>query len=150
CIAYILLMTCFAPRIFCLPLCLALSAVAIAQDNNEDQSAKAIRDRRVRTLVEQIDKQVQAEKAAKVAADAGIRVEDVASPLNPAEQQYFDRLKPLLSVELALAVRVCNLDGAQRKELIASGEECAKKAARELASPQQQQVQGFGGGFGRP
>jgi hypothetical protein len=133
--------------IICAPLCLALAAAAVlAQDNNQDQSAKALRERQARAAAQaEAQRQVQAAKA-KVAADA-IKVEAVAGPLNAAEQQYFERLKPMLTVEVDLAERVCNLDAAQRKVLEDAGEDCAKKTAQQLASPQQQQVF-FGGGGG--
>jgi len=129
-----------------------VAAAALAQDNNQDQSAKAVRERQARAAAQaEAQRQAQAAKV-KAAADA-IKVEAVAGPLNPVEQQLLDRLKPLLSVELALAERVCNLDAAQRKELDDAGEECARKVARQLASPQQQVIIrrgriGGGGGFG--
>jgi hypothetical protein len=126
--------------------CLALvAASALAQDNNQDQSAKAVRERQARAAA-QAEAQREAQAAKAKAADA-IKVEAVAGPLNPVEQQFFDRLKPLLTVELALAERVCNLDAQQRKSLEDSGEDCAKKTAQQLASPQQQQIL-FGGGGG--
>ena len=132
-------------------LCLAFAAAAgLAQDNNQDQSAKALRERQARAAAQaEAQRQAQAAKA-KAAADA-INVEAVAGPLNPVEQQYFDRLKPLLAVELALAQRVCNLDAPQRKQLEDAGEDCAKKTAQQLTSPQQQVIifRG-GGGFGGP
>jgi hypothetical protein len=126
---------------------LALAAAPVlAQDNAQDQSAKAVRERQARAAAQaEAQRQAQAAKA-KAAADA-IKVEAVAGPLNPAEQQFFDRLKPLLTVEMALAERVCNLDADQRKALEDSGEDCAKKTAQQLASPQQQQIF-FGGGGG--
>src|SRR5690242_414098 len=94
--------------------CLALAAAPVlAQDNAQDQSAKAVRERQARAAAQaEAQRQAQAAKA-KAAADA-IKVEAVAGPLNPAEQQFFDRLKPLLTVEMALAERVCNLDADQR------------------------------------
>src|SRR5262245_11584628 len=134
--------------ILCVPLSVALVAgTALAQDNEQDQSAKAIRERQTRAAAQaEAQRQAQAAKA-KAAAD-GIKVDVVPGPFNPAEQQYFERLKPLLAVELALAERVCNLDAAQRKDLEAAGEDCAKKAAQQVASPQQ--IVLGGGGFGGP
>ena len=131
----------------CLPVALALAAAAFAQDNEQDQSAKAIRERQARAAA-QAEAQRQAQTARAKAAADGIKIDVVPGPLNPAEQQFFDRLKPLLAVELALAERVCNLEAAQRKELEAAGEDCAKKTAQQVASPQQ--IVLGGGGFGGP
>jgi hypothetical protein len=126
--------------ILCVSLCLALaSAALVAQDNNQDQSAKAVRERQARAAA-QADAQRQAQAAKAKAAADGIKVEVVPGPLNPVEQQFFERLKPLVTVELALAERVCNLDALQRKELEDAGEECAKKAAQQLAGPGQQVI----------
>jgi hypothetical protein len=121
-------------------LCLALAAVAArAQDNNQDQSAKALRERQARAAA-QAEAQRQAKVAqAKAAADA-IKVEVAPGPLDPTQQQYFERLKPMVAVEVSLAERVCNLDAAQRKVLEDAAEDCAKKTAQQLTSPQQQQI----------
>jgi hypothetical protein len=132
-------------------LCLALATASVlAQDNNQDQSAKALRQRQARAAA-QAEAQRQAQAAKEKAAADGIKVEVVPGPLDPAQQQYFDRLKPMLAVEVALAERVCNLDADQRKVLEDAGEDCAKKSAQQLTSPQQQVIvfRG-GGGFGGP
>src|SRR5215471_13259903 len=112
-------------------LCLALAAAAVlAQDNNQDQSAKALRERQARAAAQaEAQRQAQAAKA-KAAADA-IKVEVAPGPLDPAQQQYFERLKPMVAVEVALAERVCNLDAAQRKVPEDGAEDCAKKTAQQ-------------------
>jgi hypothetical protein len=66
--------------------------------------------------------------------------------LNPAEQQYVDRLKPMLKAELLFADRVCKLDKAQRDILFAAGEECVSKTAKQFANPQQGGQAGIRGG----
>jgi hypothetical protein len=127
-----------------------------AADENpkdDDQSAKAQKQRA--TAAAKADVQVQIQAGVIVFGKGQLNVnglifngpvpaQDPAKPdevnengLTLQQQAVFDRLQPILKAELAFAVRVCKLDGDQRKILADAGNESAKKIAKDLGATQQ-------------